>query len=73
MVVGRIRQEERKIAEKKKKKKRATPPWDYLIEKGHATQGQWESYEDALAKGDISEAQAIEAQTVSGIKQRKRA
>ena len=53
--------------------KRPKPPWDYLIEKGNATQEDYDAYEAALNKGDITEAQAIEANvSVGGIKRRKR-
>lgn len=55
-----------------KGKKRPTAPWDWKIEHGLATEEDYEKYEAALARGDITEAQAIEAQTASGIKPRKR-
>jgi len=55
-----------------KGKKRPKGPWDWKIEHGLATEDQYEAYEKALADGNITEAQAIEAQTVSGVKQRKK-
>jgi uncharacterized protein YcnI len=55
-----------------KGKKRPKPPWDYLIEKGMATEENYEKYEKAIADGDYETAEAIEGQTVSGIKRRKK-
>jgi hypothetical protein len=52
--------------------KRPKPPWDYLIEKGMATEDQYDRYEKAIADGDYDAAEAIEGETVSGIKARKK-
>ena len=55
-----------------KGKKRPKSPWDYLIEKGHATEEEYEAYEAALEKGDVTEAQAIEAGANSGMQRKKK-
>jgi len=55
----------------KNRKKRPTGPWDWLIEHG-ASEEDYEKYEAALAKGDITEAQALEAKAVGDVKPRRK-
>lgn len=58
-----------------KGKKRPSPPWDYLIEKGHITEDKYDEYEKAIADGNYEKAQAIEAlaaQPVGDVKERKK-
>lgn len=47
---------------------RPTPPWDYLVEKGHTDDETYRAYEQALADGDTDKASELYDKACGGEK-----